>query len=163
MSRKFSLYEYSRYAKTRHRGKSDGQTGYTMNILDAKVETIIRHIFDTMKEIPAGEAVNHSCEVKISELKARLKTANLEYEKAARSVEALDEELIKALQGESCFTQERLSRILDEKDAALREAKLHRDSIAAELADHEQQRRDSQKDYDQLLTWSSMYDQADRS
>jgi hypothetical protein len=48
---------YVCYNKTRKRCDCDGQTGYTMSILDKTVEDVIYQVFDRLKGIPENEIV----------------------------------------------------------------------------------------------------------
>lgn len=51
---------YVCYNKTRHRAECNGQTGYTMHILDGMITELLHQIFDKMKEISVEDLVQRA-------------------------------------------------------------------------------------------------------
>ena len=68
---------YICYGKTRHQTNCDGQTGYTVHIVDGLVEQVVLSIFEKMKAVPRSEIINARYQEKVAEQKLLLKQAKL--------------------------------------------------------------------------------------
>ena len=92
---------YVCYNKTRKRSNCDGQTGYTMHILDKMVTDILYQVFDRMRSVEENEIISRTHRSAMVSLKKRLADAKAESAKAAKEYESLKLEIIKAVQGDS--------------------------------------------------------------
>lgn len=151
---------YVCYGKTRKQTECDGQTGYTAHVLDGIIEKVVRQIFERMKAIPKSEIVNIRYREKMEERKNLLRSVRADYNKAAADLETLRGEVIKAIHGESAFSQTLLGsliaeaetkcttaqKLFEEAQAAYDEGKAVLDTLSAQ--------------YDDIITWSEMYDTA---
>lgn len=88
---------YVCYNKTRHRAECDGQTGYTMHILDDIVVNILHQVFDKMKSATSDMIVGNACQKQMALLQGDLKRARTENTKKANTdYESLKAEVLKA-------------------------------------------------------------------
>ncbi|MDO4568747.1 MAG: recombinase family protein, partial [Clostridia bacterium] len=151
---------YVCYGKTRKQTECDGQTGYTVHILDGIIEKIVRRIFERMKAIPKSEIVNVRYREKMEERKALLASVRANYTKATAELDMLKAEVIKALRGESAFTKELLSSMISESEAKC--AELQSLFAEAQTAYNEGQAvlKSLNEQYDDIISWSEMYDTA---
>lgn len=101
------------YNKTRKRSNCDGQTGYTMHILDKMVTDILHQVFDRMRSVEENEIISRTHRSAIVSLKKRLSDAKAESAKATKEYESLKLEVIKAVQGESAFPMDVLSELVN--------------------------------------------------
>ena len=74
---------YVCYNKTRKRSNCDGQTGYTMHILDKMVTDILHQVFDRMRSVEENEIISRTHRSAMVSLKKRLADAKAESAKAA--------------------------------------------------------------------------------
>ena len=151
---------YICYGKTRKQTECDGQTGYTAHILDGVIDKVVRQIFERMKAIPKSEIVNIRYREKMEERKALLKSAKSDYAKAAAELDTLRGEVIKALRGESAFSQELLSSLI--ADGEKKCLTIQHTMEAAQAAyDEGQVMLDAlNAQYDDIISWADMYDSA---
>lgn len=101
------------YNKTRKRSNCDGQTGYTMHILDKMVTDILHQVFDRMRSVEENEIISRTHRSAMVSLKKRLADAKAESAKATKEYESLKLEIIKAVQGESAFPMDILSELVN--------------------------------------------------
>ena len=97
---------------------------------------------------------------KMEERKALLKSAKSDYTKAAAELDTLRAEVIKALRGESAFSQELLSSLI--ADGEKKCLTIQRTMEAAQAAyDEGQVMLDAlNAQYDDIISWADMYDSA---
>ena len=74
---------YVCYNKTRKRSNCDGQTGYTMHILDKMVTDILHQVFDRMRSVEENEIISRTHRSAMVSLKKRLADAKAESAKEA--------------------------------------------------------------------------------
>ncbi len=151
---------YICYGKTRKQTECDGQTGYTTHTLDGIIDKVVRQIFDRMKAIPKSEVVNIRYKEKMEERKSLLQSVRVEYAKAAGELEMFRAEVIKSLRGESSFSQSLLNSLF--ADAETNCLVVQRNMEAAQAAYDEGKAvlATLNAQYDDIITWSEMYDTA---
>ena len=102
------------YNKTRHRAECDGQTGYTMHILDDIIADILHQVFDKMKSATSDMIIGAAHQKQMALLQGDLKRAKAENTKANVEYESLKAEVLKAVQGKSSLPTDVLNELLDE-------------------------------------------------
>lgn len=105
---------YVCYNKTRHRKECDGQTGYTMHILDGIIETILHQVFDKMKCTSSDMIIGGACQKQMALLRSDLQRVKAENTKANKEYESLKAEVLKAVQGKSALPLDVLNEVLSE-------------------------------------------------
>jgi len=151
---------YVHYGKTRKQTECNGQTGYTMKVLDGMIDTIIKKLFTKMKNIPKGEAIGIGFQAKMAERQALLSQTRSEYMKAQKELETLKQEVVKAIHGESHFTSELLSELI--AAAAEKSTKLQAvyDAAQIEYDNAETLLSTLKAKYTDIVSWADMYDTA---
>ena len=152
---------YICYGKTRKQTDCHGQTGYAANRLDDAVDGVIRHIFKCMQSIPKSEVVNSGLVVLQQEQESRYKAIQREYAKMADNLSQLKSEVLKAIRGESKFTPELLNELIAESEKALAETLAARDKAKQELDSYKNRLSEMQAKYDEVISWTQLYDAAD--
>lgn len=151
---------YVCYGKTRKQTDCDGQTGYTMSKLDGIVEQVIKNIFGTMKGIPKSKIVSARYKKEISDKKRRLTDTEKTYNKALQKLNLLKAEVVKCLQGESSFSKDILSELITDAENKCNELAQLSEAIKTELKQSEQLQTELCKRYDEIISWSELYDSA---
>ena len=151
---------YRCYRKLSSRKSCTGPSGYVMEPLNEAVENEVRQFFKNLGAIPADTLVERACSRNAEVLKVAYQQAVSEFEKTQKQVSALKTEAVKALTGESQLDLGVVNSMLlkhraklDEDSAAVEEAK-------ARLEAEEKNRKTTEAQVEQLLTWAEKYDEA---
>ena len=91
------------------------------------------------------------------------KAAQREYTKAAIDLSALKAEVLKSIRGESNFSPELLNELIAEAEKGLAEIENTRDIIKQELDGCKYRIEEMQAKYDEVISWTELYDAADLS
>ena len=151
---------YVCYGKTRKQTECDGQTGYTMHILDDIIEKVVHGIFERMRNIQKSEIVNVRYREKMNERKSLLHTTRADYTKAASDLEALKSEIIKSIKGESAFSKDMLASLITEAEIKCTELQKLYEKAQADYDEGQAVLAELNTQYDEIITWSEMYDTA---
>lgn len=113
-----------------------------------------------MKAIPKSEIVNIRYREKMDERKNLLRSVRADYNKAAADLDTLRGEVIKAIHGESAFSQSLLGSLISETEGKC--AELQKLFKAAQTAYDEGQAmlEALNAQYDDIISWADMYDTA---
>lgn len=102
------------YNKTRHRAECDGQTGYTMHILDGMVTEVLHQIFDKMKAVREDEIVSRTQMNVTADVKNQLTASKREFAKATKEYEAVKLKLMAVIRGESSLPESLISEMAED-------------------------------------------------
>lgn len=152
---------YVCYNKTRHRLDCNGQTGYTMHILDGIIVDVLHLIFDRMGEATEDEIIARAHDNATLDIKDRLTRAKDEFAKATKEYESLKAEVVKAVQGKSAFPMDILSELVESAKDKMLEASDRLSSITTEMESDEKRVKKIQSDYRNLMRWSEIFDKGD--
>jgi DNA invertase Pin-like site-specific DNA recombinase len=158
---KMSKLRYLCYGKSRKQTDCHGQSGYNAQKLDNVVDGVIRYIFSQMKNIPKSEVVSHGLAAVRQEHESRYKAAQREYTKAAADLAELKAEVLKAIRGESKFTPELLNELITEAEKGLAAIEAARNTAKQELDSCKHRMTEMQAQYDEVISWTELYDAAD--
>ena len=158
---KMSKLRYLCYGKSRKQTDCHGQSGYVAQRLDDVVDGVIRYIFSQMKNIPKSEVVNSGLSALQQEQESLYKTAQRKYTKAAADLAELKAEVLKAIRGQSKFTPELLNELIAEGEKELAEIETARNTAKQELDGCKLRMTEMQAQYDEVISWTELYDAAD--
>lgn len=146
--------------KTRTHGHCDGQTGYTMSILDSMINDILHQVFRNIKSVPKSEILSIAHRAKMNEQTAIVRRAKKEYEKAKKDLQVLNDEIANSISGESAFTPQMLKCAIDE--AEQRRTTAENDYLTAQkfLDESEMYLADMSAKYDKFIQWSEVFNTA---
>ncbi|MBD5117719.1 MAG: recombinase family protein [Clostridiales bacterium] len=152
---------YVCYSKTRHRADCDGQTGYTMHILDDMIIKILHQVFDKMKTATSDMIVGNACQKQMALLQGDLKRAKTENTKANTDYESLKAEVLKAVQGKSALPMEVLNEMLEETRQRVLDTSRKVTELTMELEDEHSKMNEMQSEFERIATWSEIFDSSD--
>ena len=152
---------YVCYNKTRHRADCDGQTGYTMHILDDIIVKILHQVFDRMKSATSDMIVGSACQKQMALLLGDLKRAKTENTKANTDYESLKAEVLKALQGKSALPTEVLNEMLEETRQRVLDTSRRVTELTLELENENSKVTEMQAEFDRIASWSEIFDSSD--
>ncbi len=151
---------YVCYNKTRKRCECDGQTGYTMHILDEKVIGVLHMIFDKMKSVPKQAIIDHLYSKSMFSLEDELNTAKAEFTKATNEYISLKAEVVKAVQGESKFDVSLLSELVNTAKEKMSAASERLTELNQEYANGQSRLKAIEENYTRILKWSEVFDES---
>lgn len=151
---------YVCYNKTRKKLNCDGQTGYTMRILDEKVIAVLHMVFDKMKAMTPQEMASHIYDKQMSNLKIELSAAKSKFDKAEKEYNALKSEVVKSIQGESKYNADILSELLISVQETLETTKKNYLEAQNNYTQGELQIQELTNNYTRILRWSEIFDES---
>ncbi len=154
---------YTCQTKSRTHGECDGQTGYTVEKLDAIIDHILRFIFSKVRRLDRQDVLNVCYQNDLTEKTAILKKLRLDYTTAERNYQMLTAEIINALAGESAFSPDVLNATIEEQAKKCAQLKETIRQMETELSRGQNRAVEIAKQYDDLLNWANAYDTASMS
>lgn len=151
---------YVCYNKTRKRCECDGQTGYTMHILDEKVIQVLHMIFDKMKSVPQQAIIDHLYSKSMFSLEDELNGAKAEFTKATNEYTSLKAEVVKAVQGESKFDASLLSELVNTAKEKMSTASERLTALNQDYANGQSRLKEMEEKYTRILKWSEVFDES---
>lgn len=144
--------------KTRKHAPCDGQTGYTLHILDGMIDDIVHEIFRKVKSLSKAEILSASHKAKVNEYKAVVKRVQREFLKAEKELQGLKQEVSKAVIGDSAFPLDLLSELVQETKQKCIALKQSYQAAQHNVDENERLLQELEAKYNQLIAWSNIYD-----
>ena len=151
---------YTCQTKSRTHGECDGQTGYTVEKLDAMIDSIIQGIFSRVRSLNRNDVVNACVSNDLNAKKAFLRKTQKDYEKAEKDLQRLKSEIVNALTGASTFSPELLNSVIQEQSQRCEELRNALNEAEKDYAESDSQIEVRSQQYDDLLEWSAAYETA---
>ena len=158
---KLKRLRYVCYGKSRKQTDCHGQTGYSANRIDDIVDGVIRHVFSSMKSIPKNEVVQSGMASTQKEYASRYKTAQRDLKKAVNDISELKGEVLNAIRGKSKFSPELLNELIAQSEREITTLETARDEAKNALDNLKYQVEELQAQYDEVITWTELYDAAE--
>lgn len=152
---------YVCYNKTRHRAECNGQTGYTMHILDGMVTEVLHQIFDRMKAVREDEIVSRTQMNVTADVKNQLTAAKREFAKASKEYEAVKSKLMAVIRGESSLPESLISEMAEDAKRQMMAASEKVSALNAEMEQSNSRIDGIRMDYRNIMKWSEIFDSSD--
>ena len=154
---------YMCYGKSRKRTNCTGQNSYLAKKVDYIVDNVVRKVFNQMQRIPKSEVVDSSLSALQHEMDIIYKAVQRDCIKAESDVNELKSEVIKAIRGESKFASGLLSNLITEAESRLAESAIVLDNAKQELDNCNYRISEMQEKYDEVISWTELYDSVEWS
>ena len=151
---------YVCYGKTRKATVCDGQSIYMQKKLDSIVESVVKEVFERIKGVPKSAVISSRYKEELTIRKTNLKRHQSEYAKEIEKLNKLRAEVVKSIQGESAFSQTMLAGLVEDSEARIKSLKERCDEAQREMESSENLIKDLNTQYDEIISWSSLYDSA---
>lgn len=151
---------YVCYGKTRKQTECDGQTGYTMHILDGIIDQTVREIFRKMKGVSKNDLLQARYAKELNLRKSHLTEVKAELSKATESLNVLRAEIVRSIQGESAFSQDTLAGLIRDSESKCSELQNQYEEVEAAVLSEEQLLDHFASQYEVLISWADLYDHA---
>ena len=149
---------YACYKKVRKMADCGGQSGYSAAKLDGMIETLVKDIFERMKGLSKSEIISARYEKEINLRKSNLQSARAELVKEQTKLSDLRAEVIKSIQGESVYSKEMLSGLVNEVETKVKELDAVRAKAEKELNACQTLVQSLSERYDELMSWSEGFE-----
>lgn len=151
---------YICYGKTRKQTQCDGPTGYTMHLLDDKIDKVIHQIFNRMKGISKSELIAKRYEEEIAQRNAHYTAVNAAYSKAAAELADLKGEIIKSIRGESAFPKDVLAELISESETKCSQLSEAVETAKQKVSETEVIMKELRRQHDEIISFAELYDSA---
>lgn len=132
----------------------------TVHILDEIIDKSVRQIFSKMRGIPKEQIITRRYEREVVERKNHLQTIQVERDKAQKDLISLKAEILACIKGESVFPKETLAEMITAQEEKLRELDALYESSYAETEKTAELMDNVSKLYEELISFSDLYDSA---
>ena len=126
--------------------------------MDGMVEQIIKKVFERMRGISKEEMIASRYDKELSQRKSNLIKAKADLSKEQDKLSKLRAEVIKSIQGESAYSKELLAGLVNETDMKVRELEEFCKKAEQEVAEKQILMKDLGESYDEIISWSELYD-----
>jgi len=154
---------YMCYKKSKKLADCQGQTGYSVKRLDDLVDGVVRYIFDRMQDIPKSEVINSGVMALKREQETIYNTAQRELIEKGSDLAGLKAEVMKSIRGESKYSPELLSSLLADTEKEFAEIEVIKNIAKQRLNDSNNRILELQAQYDEVISWTELYDTMDLS
>lgn len=154
-----TIMRYQCHYKVRHKSQCDGQSGYTVSILDKIVDEAIRTKFAAIKAAPKGEILSKQHKKQVALAKSMVTQAKAAFSKKEKELADLRAETLRVIRGESRLSADLLNSLVSETEAQLAAEEKRLKQAQSELESLLSSNAELEKKYSQLLTWADLYDQ----
>jgi hypothetical protein len=148
---------YVCYNKTRHPGRCDGQTGYTVSILDGIVDKIVSSIFSRIQEQPENQIITKQFEERIAGIRSNLEQAKSDLYSEVQELSMLENELLNVIRGTSAIKPEILNYKHDEISKSVAEKSAVVETLEEELVNDSSILSEVTRQYYDVITWAGLY------
>lgn len=151
---------YTCQTKSRTHGECNGQTGYTVHILDEKIDAIVRGVLSKAKRMTRTEIMMACYNNDVMGKKELARKTEKDLAQAEKGLQNLTQELQKILRGESQFTPQMLNVAYAEQEQRCIELRETLSRLQQELENDEGKLQEISNFYDDMLEWAFAYDNA---
>ena len=151
---------YVCYGKTRKQTECDGQTGYTLHILNDLIDEVIRDIFAKIKGVSKNDVIESRYVGELELRKSRLSQLQADCEKENENLNTLKSEVVKSIKGISFFSSEMLSELIKKSECECERLKDLCDTAKKDVDDTENLLKELSDNFDELISWAELYDEA---
>ena len=151
---------YRCYRKVSSRNTCNGQTTYKAEPIHRAVEGQVKAFLNHIAVEPRENLLALAAERSIETYRIAAKQVEKEWDNAQKQLNALEEEAIKALTGESRLDLDVLNTMLVKHRAKLKDARTAMEEAESALEQEKESREKTSEKIDELLSWAACYDRA---
>ena len=157
-----SVYEFTRakylcYHKSRGLCECDGQSSYLAYKVDDAVVKAIENMFASITDSPDEKVLKKHFTKEMQSYKAKQTKLKLDISKLQKQHEKLEKEIATALTGESAFTPEQLSKVIDGVENQISEQQHKLDTLNTEMTEKKASMESVKPLYDRFKNWAEEF------
>ena len=148
---------YACHYKQRHPGECEGPSGYGIKTVDSLVDRVVRSQLQRIKDQPSEDlfASQHQKAVNLASAKCRI--LSLQVSDKQQEIADYEAETIKVIRGQSRFSAELLTSLLDKAREELTGLQRALETAQVELESLETSDVTESEEYDRLVGWADVY------
>lgn len=154
----YTSRRYMCYHRCRKLCDCDGQGTYNVDRIDKAVNTVIEKLFRNIKDAPDEQELNKAFNKEVASCKAKKTKLNLELSRQKKQKEKLEQEILKALMGESDFESSQLSSMLKDVQRQIDETIQKIETLESEANNKSASINTIRPQYENFKTWAEEYD-----
>jgi len=128
-----------------------------MKKLDGIIIEFLSSLFQNIKGAPESELIENSYQSEVKSFTAKLKGAKAELQKHTNNLQALQDEVIKSIQGESKYTPELLNDLIKQTREKVDDSKIEVQKYESELENKQQYLAAIKSNYKNLISWLEIF------
>ena len=113
-----------------------------------------------MRGLSKSEIISARYEKELKVRKSNLQNVRIEYAKEQEKLSDLRAEVVRSIQGESVYSKEMLAGLVNEVDAKVKELEAVLKEAEREVEEKESLIKELCDSYDEIMSWSELYDSA---
>ena len=152
--------KYVCYHRSRKLNECDGQAAYRADIIEEKVISTIKELFDKIKTTPEQKILEHKFQKQLAECKTKKKQLEQQLEKQAQQLGILQAEIGKSLSGNSVYSAEDLAEAIKIAKKAVEETTTNLAQITESLQQAKRGADNVPILYQHFLGWANEFDDA---
>ena len=152
--------KYVCYHRSRKLNECDGQAAYRADIVEEKVISTIKELFDKIKTTPEQKILEHKFQKQLTECKTKKKQLEQQLEKQAQQLGILQAEIGKSLSGNSVYSAEDLAEAIKIAKKAVEETTNNLAQITESLEQAKNGADNVPVLYQRFLGWANEFDDA---
>lgn len=127
----------------------------------SSVRGIIHQLFDKLSSIPEREVISQKYQVTVKTIQLNLNKAKTDYAKHTKELTDYKAEVIKVIRGESNFTADLLNTLIAGTQEKFNESEKTIATLQNELEDSKYMLTNIKSQYNKVISWSEVFDEAD--
>jgi hypothetical protein len=148
---------YICYNKSRKISDCNGQSGYAIEKLDGIITEVLYRLFSIILTLPENELVENQYQNELTSCMGKLKNAKAELKKHTDTLKSLENEVIKALNGESKFDHDVLNGLVMQTKEKVSAAYTTIQQCELDLSNRQQYIEALKVQYNNLTRWADMF------
>ena len=148
---------YRCYNKSQKICECDGQTEYGMENLDAIITEVLCGLFKNIQCFSENELIEKRYQNELASCINKLNGSKIELKKLTDALKTLQDEVVKAINGESKFDADTLSHSIKQTKEKTEAATTVVQQYETELKNRQEHMADIQAQYKELINWADIF------
>ncbi len=152
--------KYTCYHRSRKLNDCDGQAAYRADIVEEKVLSAVKSLFDKIKTTPEQEILEHKFKNQAEDCKVKKRQLEQQLEKQTKQLETLQAEIGNSLIGNSVYSSDDLAAAIKIAKKSVEDTKAKLDEVTSKLEEAKNGADNVPILYQRFLGWANEFDTA---
>lgn len=151
---------YKCYNRTQHKELCCGPTTYRAEKVDLVVESVLRGIFERVKQVDERDFLERQVEVSAKQYQEKLKAIKSEYAKATNELAKWEDMMLDSIEGKCVFTPEQIKKRMDSVQEQVNKLIQEIESTQNSYGEATSIAEEISAQHQHLLSWAQIFDEA---
>lgn len=142
-------------------GKCKERSYYSKDYLESIVLAAVRQNLKKVKTIDLSEEIRKKRQLEKEAFERELKQITQEQQALQTDIKTLEEKIPEAIRGNYCFSAEKLSELIREKEDRGKELEKRKEKIKVSKTQSDNREKESQKLMNETLDWTKLFEDTD--